>query len=390
MIAPKGIPMWVYCGAGAFAASLSGVALAQGGSSFPAVVQIPLAVALMIPWIPGVKQQWVSWTFVALSLVPMLALEASGASPLLFGLLALSASRVAVSTTWPRSVLYGLAAIGIVFARIAFGHSTNWPVWKTYVELGLALGWAMRTQRLLIWRTREAGVEHARVAALDERRRIARDVHDVLAHTLTILMVHLNSARLQVLEDPEGTAEVLDEVARYGRSCLEEIRRTVGLLSEPSVEQAAGPIEAANAIESLVASYRNAGLDVDLRLDVEMAHMGKLASADPAIWAAGYRIVQESLANSTKHAHGARAEVWIGVDDAGLHLRCTNAFVPGVVALEIPNGGNGIIGMRERAVALGGELDAGLVGQQWIVRADLPLNILEAEASTQTSLGRAS
>src|SRR4029079_10102868 len=132
-------------------------------------------------------------------------------------------------------------------------YDFNWLMWKTYVELALALGWAMRSQHLLVLRHRQARDEHAQLAALEERRAIARDVHDVLSHTLTILMVHVNSARLSVVDDPEGTAELLDEVAGYGREALTEIRRTVGLLSGPTNSERAvgGPIEAADAIESL-------------------------------------------------------------------------------------------------------------------------------------------
>src|SRR4029079_15142458 len=123
-------------------------------------------------------------------------------------------------------------------------YDFNWLMWKTYVELALALGWAMRSQHLLVLRTRQARDAHSQLAALEERRRIARDVHDVLAHTLTILMVHVNSARLLVHDDPGATSEVLDEVATYGRRCLEEIRRTVGLLSEnsPNAVEINGPI----------------------------------------------------------------------------------------------------------------------------------------------------
>jgi signal transduction histidine kinase len=367
--------MWVYCGAGVFSCLLVATALAFGGSSLPLAVQIPLALILLIPWFPGIRQQWVSPWFVLMSLVPTAILTWTGGSPLFFGLMALSASRVAITVTVPKSIAYGATAIGIVLVRPLLGHQTNWMVWKTYVELGMALGFAMRSQRLLLARNKEASIEHARVAALDERRRIARDVHDVLAHTLTILMVHLNSARLSVREDPEGTAELLDEVAQYGRTCLDEIRRTVGLLSEsPSSARVVGPIETAHAIEDLVGSYRKAGVDVELRLDVEMAHMGRLAEAPPEVWEGGYRIVQESLANATKHAPKAPVDVWIGVDDTGLHMKCSNQMRPGAEVLELPSGGNGITGMRERVLNVGGTFSAGPEGSAWVIRADLPLS----------------
>jgi signal transduction histidine kinase len=358
-----------------FSCLLVATALAFGGSSLPLAVQIPLAVILLIPWIPGIRQQWVSPWFVLISLAPTAILTWTGGSALFFGLLALSASRVAITVTVPKSLAYGATAIGIILVCPLLGHETNWMVWKTYVELGMALGFAMRSQRMLLARNKEASIEHARAAALDERRRIARDVHDVLAHTLTILMVHLNSARLLVREDPEGTAELLDEVAQYGRTCLDEIRRTVGLFSEaPGSARVVGPIETAHAIEDLAGSYRKAGVDVELRLDVEMAHMGRLAEARPEVWDGGYRIVQESLANATKHAPGAPVDVWIGVDDGGLHMKCANQMRPGAAVLELPSGGNGLTGMRERVLNVGGTFSAGPEASEWVIRADLPLS----------------
>jgi signal transduction histidine kinase len=385
----------VYCGAGAFAAVIVGVSLAQGGSWLPLTVQIPLALATLWPWVPGLRQKWFSAAFVVMSLVPTAILTWTGGSPLLFGLMALSASRVANGANLPKSIGYGLSAIAIVLVRPMLGHPTNWMLWKVYVELGLAMGWAMRSQRQLVARNKQVTREQARLAAFDERRRIARDVHDVLAHTLTIMMVHLNSARLQVREDPEGTAEVLDEVAQYGRVCLEEIRRTVGLLSEPRESSLGGPIETAHTIEDLAASYRKVGADINLRLDVEMAHMGRLAQAAREVWSTSYRIVQESLANAVKHAPGAAIDIRMHIDDAGLHLRCANALRPGVVTLGLPSGGNGLPGMAERVRAVGGEFDAGPDGvSEWVVRADMPLGARgdgrEVKPRPAPSLGRAS
>jgi signal transduction histidine kinase len=214
-------------------------------------------------------------------------------------------------------------------------------------------------------------------------------------------MVHVNSARLSVREDPEETAELLDEVAGYGREALVEIRKTVGLLSGPTNSDGAvgGPIEAADAIEKLVATYRGAGADIDLRLEVDMAYMGLLAQAPAALWKAGYRIVQESLANAVKHAPGSPIIVHIGVDDAGLYVEVSNDIEPGVVMLELPSGGNGVSGMRERALALGGKFSAGLKASRWVVRASMP--VWEGESGdrqgelagtklARTKLGRAS
>jgi signal transduction histidine kinase len=383
--------MWVYVGATGFAATVITMSMLQAGSWLPLLLQIPLAIATFVPWCPGLRNKMVSPAFFVLSTVPTLILTWTGGSVLLFGLLALSASRVSVSSPIPRIAVYSLGAIAIVLGREFIAHQdTDWWMWKTYIELGAVVGLALQRQRLIVVQTREESSEHARLAALDERKRIASDVHDVLAHSLTILMVHVNSARLQVLDDPEGTREILDEVARYGRQCLEEIRRTVGLQSEAqNAPPTAGAVETANAIERLVCSYRDAGIDVDLQLDVDMAHMGLLASAPPAVWAAGYRIAQESLANAAKHGTGAEIELWIGVDDAGLHMSCTNLINNDIVPLELPKGGNGLTAMHDRVSSAGGTFSAGLEAKRWVVRVDLPLATSEASGRPAT-LGRAS
>ncbi len=389
---PESIPMWMHWGAAGFVAFTVAVAMVAGGSSLPLAAQLAFVLALVAPWIPGLRRNWMSWDFVLLSMVPVLALTWTGGSPVFFAVLALSSARVAVSKSLAPSLAYGAGAMAIVFGReFVAHHDLDWMLWKNYVELGVALGWATRNRDLLVARTREANDEHVKLAALDERRRIARDVHDVLAHTLTILMVQLNSARLSVRDDPEGTAELLDEVAQYGRDCLVEIRRTVGLLSETArTPGATGPIEAAKAIEDLVASYRKAGVDVDLRLDVGMVHMGRLAQAPTEVWSAGYRIVQEALANAAKHAPGSHVEVWIGVDDTGLRMECSNALEPGVVVLELPSGGHGVRGMRERVEGVAGTFSAGPEDEAWVVRADLPLSNGAVSTHQAATLGRAS
>ena len=395
VVPPKGIPLWIQLGASAFALGVVVVSLLSASSWLPLWAQVILAVLTLIPWIPGVPQPFVNLQFVLLSTVPTLLLTWTGASPFLFGLLAMSAARVAIATSIPRTALYGLGAVAIVVGRhFVAGYDTHWWMWKTYIELGAMIGIALQRQTLLVQRTLEASAEHAQVAALEERRRIARDVHDVLAHTLTILMVHLNSARLGIVDDPEGTAELLDEVAAYGREALDEIRRTVGLLSEKPVRFTAGPLEAAKAIEELVESYRSAGVDVDLKLDVELAHIGLLAQAPKAMFDTGYRIVQESLANAAKHAPDTRITLGIGLDDSGLRMTCANALRgdSGVVRLDLPKGGNGVGGMRERVESMGGSFSAGLEGTSWVVRAEVPLSVILADANTRrpATLGRAS
>lgn len=333
---PRGIPIFIYFGAIAFVVSAAGFALAQGGSWLPLGVQVALVLIMLHPWTPTVRRRIVSPLFVIESLVPVLLLTWTGGSVFFFAVLAMAASRAGIAMRLPQAGAFVAAAAAIVIGRPLLGYSTEWWLWKTYIELGAVVGVAVKHQQALVYRTKQASKEHAQLAAIEERRRIARDVHDVLAHTLTILMVHLNSARLLVHEDPDATAEVLDEVAAYGRKCLEEIRRTVGLLSSEATGPAYtnGPVEAAEAVQELVESYRNAGIKVELGLEVGMERMNRLAQTPPEIWHVGYRVAQESLANAVKHAPGAPIELWFRVHDEALHVTCANSFEPGVM-LEI-------------------------------------------------------
>jgi signal transduction histidine kinase len=214
---------------------------------------------------------------------------------------------------------------------------------------------------------------------MEERRRIARDVHDVIAHSLSVTLLHLNSARMLLDEDPAASVEVLDEAVQHGRKSLGEVRQVVGLLSEPSgIEVPGDPTAAAAAVEELVADYRGAGLDVELHLDVAMEHMGLLASTPTGVWGTGYRLIQEALANVVKHSPGMRADIVVQVSDDALLIEITNPLPPGVVPLE-HSGGYGLRGMRERAEMLGGRVDVGAdtapCGLMWRVRAELPLDV---------------
>ena len=175
-----------------------------GGSSLPIGVQVLLGLITLGPWIPGIPQKWMSWGFVLMSTVPTLAFTWTGGSPLMFGVLALSAARVAISSSLPASISYGLFATMIVIGRqFVVHHHFDWVLWKTYIELGLALGWAARSRVLLIVRSRQAREEHA----------LARSVGGAAAHRARCA----RRPRAHV-DDLDGAAEqrALDPARRPG------------------------------------------------------------------------------------------------------------------------------------------------------------------------------
>ena len=388
---PLGLPDWMYVGASATALAVVICTLVLDGGSLPLWAQLGLAAIALLPWSPLIALRSMSLAFGALTFGPISALIFTGAHPILFGLLALATARLAVFGPIWASAAFATAAIGMVLLRAVTVDGDNWFVWKSYIELGLALGWAQRGQRQLVLRAQEGSSEHARMAAVQERHRIARDIHDTLAHSLTVMMVHLNSARLELEHDPESAAEALEELAALGRASLEEVRRSVGVLSDTSVPvEPNDPTSAAAAFEDLVASFRKVGADVDFKLDVGMEHVGLLANAPTKLWGSAWRIAQESLANAVKHAPGAPITITVDIDDGGLRLQVRNPLPDRVIALDVPSGGHGIDGMQERAALLNGYVEAGAEGNRWNVRAHLPLSPNAKEARATKALGRVS
>jgi signal transduction histidine kinase len=183
--------------------------------------------------------------------------------------------------------------------------------------LGIIFAWAagaaLAKQERLIDELRAAQAQLAARAAADERQRIAREIHDVIAHSLAVTMLHLTGARMALHRDPQDAEAALLRAEQLGRQSLAEIRRTVGLLGHEATGVAA-PLPCAADIVPLVREFAAAGLVVDL--DVS----GDAEALAPSTGLGLYRIAQESLANVTKHAQ-VRASVQLNVDDGTARLR---------------------------------------------------------------------
>jgi signal transduction histidine kinase len=206
---------------------------------------------------------------------------------------------------------------------------------------------------------RAAQAELGRQAASDERRRIAREIHDIVAHSLTVTMLHLTGARYILARDPEGAAAALVEAERPGRQSLADVWRTVGLLEaegDPRVRSLTPtPLPGAEDIATLVRDYAQAGLDA------HYTGTGPVARVSAAAGLALYRITQEALANVVKHAAGAHVNVELRTE-SDVHLRVSDDGKPdltGSGARMDAASRLGVAGMRERAVLLGGTLSAG-------------------------------
>ncbi len=207
--------------------------------------------------------------------------------------------------------------------------------------------------------------ELAQRAVADERRRIARELHDVIAHSLSVMVVQAGAAASALRTDPDMTERGLEEVQRAGRSALAETARLLHLLRDAEEDDLA-PQPSAGQLPELVEVFQAAGLDVDLVLD------GSTCGLPVGVDLSVYRIVQEGLTNVLKHAPGAAVRV-------GYHRRPDGVDIDlrsgrGRSQLDIASTGRGLVGMRERVAVFGGDLYASTTDDGgYVVRARLPL-----------------
>ncbi|HYL53093.1 MAG TPA: histidine kinase, partial [Acidimicrobiia bacterium] len=221
---------------------------------------------------------------------------------------------------------------------------------------------ALRSMLRLLFELKAAQADLAERAAADERQRIAREVHDVIAHTLSVASLHITGARMALHRSPEEAMEAMEQAERLARESLAQVRSVMGVLA-PAGEGTAPAMPTASDIPTLVAEFTDAGVDV--ALDVQ----SDLAPLSPALGLTLYRVTQESLSNVVRHAPGASASVCIQASPADVTLTVTNPVANGQPPSEW---GRGIRGMRERAAAQRGTIHAGAHDGQWVVRLVMP------------------
>ena len=219
----------------------------------------------------------------------------------------------------------------------------------------------IRHEFVLVERLKAAQTELAEQSRIEERNRIARELHDVIAHGLTVSLLHVTSARLAVEHDPADAARALAEAERLGRQSLAEVRATIGLVGPPSGGGIAPPVPGLDQVPRLVEQLRHAGADISLVVDAEVAAVPATTGSTV------YRIVQEALTNATKHAPGSAVAVRVGGGPDRVELTVDSSGPPG-------NGtGMGLESMQERAKAVDGSCTAGPGGHGWLVHASLPV-----------------
>jgi signal transduction histidine kinase len=208
--------------------------------------------------------------------------------------------------------------------------------------------------------------EKARAAVAEERVRIARELHDVVAHAISVIVLQARGGRRSLATDPGETREALDMIEATGSEALAEMRRLLGMLRRDDEEIALAPQPSVRYLDALAAQVREAGLPVDLSVE------GEPTELPPGVDLSAYRIVQEALTNALKHAGPATARVVVRYRENDLELEIADT---GAGASASDGEGHGLAGMRERVSLYGGKIEAGpRDGGGFAVRARLPLD----------------
>jgi signal transduction histidine kinase len=296
------------------------------------------------------------------------------------GLLALSSLAVHRNV---RPVLWA-AALWIPSALVFAVYSpTTDALSVTLVAIPLVLAataWGMfvRARRQLLFTLRERALRaeaeqalHADRARTAERTRIAREMHDVLAHRISLMALHAGALEVQPDLPPDKVRETAELLRATARQALEELRSVIGVLREEVGQQPpAAPQPTLSDIPRLVEETRLAGAKIDFEMQVDHPN-----AAPSALGRDAYRIVQEALTNIGKHAHGTAGRVRVtGAADSGLHVHVRNRLaVHAPAAAALPGSGAGLLGLQERVTLAGGVLVHGPDGSgDFVVDAELP------------------
>ena len=336
-----------------------------------------LAACSTVPLVAWRRAPRAVFAFTASAIVLLSALGYSIALPLgpTAALYLLAASRDEDGPWTRRSTA---TVVGLFLAHLAAAGLGDGDVpWSELIHTGLA--WAVawfagertRLRREHIAELKERAVRadreaerERRLAVAEERARIARDLHDSAGHAINVIAVRAGAARMRHDEDPERARAALEAIEEIARQTVGEIDQLVGTLREPGAENGEPPAPARLAsLQTLVAHHTATGLDVTLATEGPQRPLG--ATVDVA----AYRILQEALTNAARHGAGA-AQVELAFGEAALRLTITNP-VPNGSARPI-TGGHGLIGMRERAILLGGSLDTDRANGTFRLRAELP------------------
>jgi signal transduction histidine kinase len=325
-------------------------------------VLLPLAVVSFMAFRWGTEMYESGTMFVAVLLVAACAGQLRDRRQALGGLVALVVTANVATAAFPEQGLMEYVWTTAFFVGV-------WLASFVLAQRGRQAREALARARILELE-REA---EARAAVAEERARIARELHDVVAHSVSVMTVQAAGVRRLLRPEQEREREALETIERTGREALAEMRRMLGVLRQPTEgPPALAPQPGLANLENLLEQVREAGLPVELRVS------GERPELPAGIDLNAYRVVQEALTNALRHAGPARATVEVRYTDDVLELEIAN---DGRSDVDGSGDGQGLVGMRERAMLCGGTVESGPSdGGGYAVRARIPLGREEALA----------
>ena len=281
----------------------------------------------------------------------------------------------------PAAITLGIqVAAGLVLAVVGLAWNdfvTSVVEVANFASLALLIGALATVARRLVESRSALREEHERRSVVEEKARIARELHDVIAHNMSLITVQARSAPHRV-DDVSPAAEAeFAEIADLAASALRQMRGVLDVLRTEEGQSGRVPVPGIDGLGELFESARGTGQRVEVRGDLP-----EPADVAPEVGTAAYRIVQEALSNARRHAPSEAVGVHLTLGE-DLEIRVANTLDGAAAATEATGGGHGLIGMRERASAVGGSLTAGAVDGEFVVEARLP-----AETSVRTPAKR--
>jgi signal transduction histidine kinase len=214
------------------------------------------------------------------------------------------------------------------------------------------LGDSVRSRRAYALESERSREEEGRRRVSEERLQISRELHDVVGHNIALINVQAGAGAHVLYKDPSKAQEAFTNIRQASHETLQELRSMVGVLREPVAAESREPTVGMDALDQLIRGIADAGQEIELKVTGDRQHLSGVVDLS------AYRILQEALTNTVRHAPKAKVNVAVDYKDDVVTLEVTNdRGAEGNPRL--PGGGHGLVGMRERATAIGGQLDAG-------------------------------
>ncbi|WP_018352981.1 sensor histidine kinase [Longispora albida] len=319
-----------------------------------------------------------------------------------FALLMAPMNAVGSQMPWPWNPVQIIVLLVVLFG-VAFRHEAGVVAWiggltgllvlvfvdsgniggvllvvAVLLVLGHQIGLRVRAQRKLAVEEERSELEHARRAVLEERTRIARELHDVVAHHLSLITIRAQSAPYRLPGMQDDTKAEFGELENAAREALTEMRRLLGVLRNSEDQGQRAPQPGLDRLDDLLGTARDAGVQIDSYVNLAEAGGPERRALPAGVSLTGYRIVQEALSNASRHAPGQPVRLAVTATAGAVTILVQNRLLDDGAG-STGASGHGLVGMRERVAMLGGELTAQPEDGHWLVRADLPTQGQQAE-----------